>query len=107
MPPSDQRNIHQWINPAAFVLPTGYSFGNVGRNTGVGPGLSTWDFSAFKNFRFTERPTILQFRAELFNSLNHPNFGLPGRTFNTATFGVISTTTTSNRDVQFALKLIF
>ena len=107
MLPSDQRSIYQWINPAAFVLPTGYVFGNVGRNTGVGPGLNNWDMSAFKNFRFTERPIVMQFRAEFFNSLNHPNFGLPGRTFNTATFGVISTTTTSNRDVQFALKLIF
>ncbi len=107
MLPADQRSIYQWINPAAFVLPTGYAYGNVGRNTGVGPGVNNWDLSAFKNFRFTERPIMLQFRAELFNSLNHPNFGLPGRTFNTATFGVISTTTTSNRDVQFALKFIF
>jgi len=107
MLPSDQRGIYNWINPAAFVLPTGYAYGNVGRNTGVGPGMNNWDMSAFKNFRFTERPMMLQFRAELFNSLNHPNFGLPGRTFNTATFGVISTTTTSNRDVQFALKFIF
>jgi len=79
----------------------------VGRNTGTGPGLNNWDLSAFKNFKPTERPIMLQFRVELFNALNHPNFGLPGRTFNTATFGVISTTTTSNQDVQFTLKLIF
>jgi hypothetical protein len=105
--PSDQRSIYNWLNVAAFTLPTGYAFGTVGRNTGTGPGLNNWDLSAFKNFKLTERPIMLQFRAELFNALNHPNFGLPGRTFNTATFGVISTTTTSNRDVQFALKLIF
>jgi hypothetical protein len=105
--PSGQRSVNNWLNTAAFVLPTGFAFGNVGRNTGMGPGLNNWDISAFKNFKLTERPLTLQFRAELFNSLNHPNFGLPGRTFNTATFGVISTTTTSNRDVQFALKLIF
>ncbi len=63
--------------------------------------------SAFKDFKLTERPLIVQFRAELFNGLNHPNLGLPGRTFETASFGVISTTTTNNRDVQFALKFIF
>jgi hypothetical protein len=105
--PSDQRSVYNWLNASAFVLPAGFAFGNVGRNTGTGPGLNNWDISAFKNFKLTERPLTLQFRAELFNGLNHPNFGLPGRTFNTATFGVISTTTTSNRDVQFALKFIF
>jgi len=63
--------------------------------------------SAFKDFKLTERPMIMQFRAELFNGLNQPNFGLPGRTFATPSFGVISTTVTNNRDVQFALKFIF
>ena len=105
--PSGQRSISNWLNPAAFVLPVGYAFGNVGRNTARSPGLDNWDMSAFKDFKLTERPLIVQFRAELFNGLNHPNFGLPGRTFATATFGVISTTVTSNRDVQFALKFIF
>jgi hypothetical protein len=79
----------------------------VGRNTATTPGLDNWDVSGFKDFKLTERPVIMQFRAELFNGLNHPNFGLPGRTFATASFGVISTTVTNNRDVQFALKLIF
>ena len=70
--PSSQRSIYNWMNPAAFVLPTGYAFGNVGRNTGTGPGLNNWDMSAFKNFKLTERPLILQFRAELFNGLESP-----------------------------------
>ncbi len=105
--PADQRSILNWLNPAAFVLPVGYAYGNVGRNTATSPGLDNFDLSGFKDFKLTERPVILQFRAELFNGLNHPNFGLPGRTFNTASFGVISTTVTNNRDVQFALKLIF
>jgi hypothetical protein len=105
--PAGERSVSNWLNPAAFALPTGYSYGNVGRNTATSPGFDNWDLSAFKDFKLTERPLTLQFRAELFNVLNHPNLGLPGRTFNTASFGVISTTVTSNRDVQFALKFIF
>jgi hypothetical protein len=105
--PAGQRSISNWLNPAAFALPTGYAYGNVGRNTARSPGLDNWDLSGFKDFKLTERPLTLQFRAELFNGLNHPNFGLPGRTFQTPQFGVISTTVTNSRDVQFALKFIF
>ena len=105
--PAGQRSISNWLNPAAFALPSGNAFGNVGRNTATSPGLDNWDLSGFKDFRLTERPLIIQFRAELFNGLNHPNFGLPGRSFQTPQFGVISSTVTNSRDVQFALKFIF
>ena len=54
----------------------GTPFGNVGRNTERGDRLETVDFSVFKNFRITE--TIkFQYRLQLQNALNHPNFGIP------------------------------
>jgi hypothetical protein len=96
-----------WVNPAAFTLNPLYTIGNVGRNTIYGPGLVNLDFSAFKEFKPRERFTV-QFRAELFNILNHPNFGIPNNVFGTAAFGVISDTgNTLSRNIQFALKLLF
>lgn len=69
-------------NRAAFAVPTGYD-GTVGVNTGNlrrnalrGPGFFQWDFSAMKSFDLTET-LKLQFRADLFNILNHPNFSNP------------------------------
>jgi hypothetical protein len=69
-------------NHAAFAVPPGYdgtwgeNAGNVGRNALRGPGFFQWDFSAMKNFALTERAK-LQFRADLFNILNHPNYANP------------------------------
>jgi hypothetical protein len=69
--------------------------------------MTNVDFSAFKNFQVKER-TSLQFRAEFFNVLNHPNFGQPGNSVGNATFGVISSTGNYlSRNVQVALKLLF
>ena len=49
----------------------------------------------------------MQFRAEFFNVTNHPNFGLPNREFGTANFGVISSTVTTERQIQFGLRYTF
>ena len=108
-------NPNQWFNPNAFILPTAGTWGNLGRGTLSGPGLADVDLSVFKNTSLTET-TTLQFRAELFNVLNRSNFGPP----NTTTFsvtptstsispsaGLITTTATSPRQIQFGLKLIF
>ena len=70
-----------------------------------GPGYANWDFSAFKNFRITESKE-LQFRAEFFNFLNHPNFRLPDSDINSPTFDQILTAQTP-RLIQFALKFTF
>jgi outer membrane receptor protein involved in Fe transport len=92
-------------------------FGNAGRNTVIGPGLANVDFSAFKNNhipRISETFNV-QFRAEFFNIFNHPNFQSPVKhnaIFNqdgspASGAGVINSTTTSSRQIQFGLKIIW
>jgi hypothetical protein len=104
-------NPNQWFDPAAFAQPAFGTFGNLGRGRLRGPGLVNWDFSLFKNTRITER-VRLQFRAEVFNIMNHTNFGAPNLALFASnapspTAGVISNTTTTARELQFGLKLIF
>src|SRR5579862_2733972 len=98
-----------WFNPGAFqrlnpVTQIG-QYGNAGRNIVSGPGMQQWDFSALKNFHFTESKN-LQFRAELFNIFNHANFGLPVNDMNSPNVGQIQTSQ-PGRLVQFALKFMF
>ncbi len=101
-----------WFDPCAFVLPASGTFGNAGRNTMIGPGLADVDFSLFKNTKITER-IGLQFRAEGFNILNHPNFKIPtssavfaGSAYSPSA-GIITGTATMGRQIQLSLKLIF
>jgi hypothetical protein len=102
---------NQWYNPNAFILPAVGTYGNLGRGVYTGPGLADLDLSILKNTAIRERMK-LQFRAEFFNILNHPNFATPnttvfsGTAFN-ASAGLITSTTTNSRQIQFALKLIF
>jgi len=98
--------------------------GNAGRNSIPGPGLMNLDFSIFKNnyIRRISESFNVQFRAEIFNILNHPNFSLPISPDNTDIFdstgapldppndgaaGVLKSTTTESREIQFALKVIW
>jgi hypothetical protein len=104
-------NPDQWFNPAAFVLPTPGTYGNLGRGTLTGPGLADVDVSLFKNTGLTEK-TNLQFRAEFFNILNRSNYGPPNTTVFSGTAvspsaGLITTTATFPRQIQLGLKLIF
>ena len=106
--------------PVAAVFPQCFNLrGNSGRNILIGPGVTSLDFSLFKNNyikRISERFNI-QFRAELFNILNHPNFAPPVQGVNTDIFdgtgapnpaaGLLTRTTTTAREIQFALKIIF
>ena len=107
---------NKWFNPNAFLAPSntaanGGFYGNVGRDTLIGPGLATWDFSVLKDTRIREKLSA-QFRAEIFNILNHANFNQPNEVVFTPagvspTAGVITSTSTTSRQVQFALKLIW
>lgn len=103
----------RYFNPNAFVTPQNGTYGNVGRNVLTGPGLATVDFSILKSTAVTERAK-LQFRAEVFNLLNRTNFSTPNPVVYTAdgvppsaTAGVISATSTTSRQIQFGLKLLF
>jgi hypothetical protein len=101
----------RWYDPGAFTEPTPGTFGNVARGSLTGPGLCTVDTSLFKDFRLGPGRT-LQFRAEAFNALNRPNFGIPSAVVfsgsNIATSaGVITSTATTSRQLQMALKLVF
>jgi hypothetical protein len=95
----------EWFNTAAFVLPAQDTFGNAGRNVVTGPGLADLDVSLQKEETLYERAR-LQFRFDVYNSLNHANFALPGRIFGASNFGVI-TSAGDSREMQAALKLIF
>jgi hypothetical protein len=104
-------NPNQWFNPNAFVLPAAGTYGNLGRGTFVGPGLADLDMSLFKTTAVSEKMS-LQFRAEFFNVLNHANFNSPNTTvFSSgaisASAGLITATSTTSRQIQLGLKLIF
>jgi hypothetical protein len=109
----------QWFNPAAFIAPPSTSgfAGNLGRDTYIGPGLATWDFSVLKDTKIRERLS-LQFRAEIFNLLDRANFNTPNLIAFTpptaanpsglsGTAGAITSTSTTSRQVQFGLKLLW
>jgi hypothetical protein len=100
-----------WFNPNAFLMPVPGTFGNVSRGFLRGPGLVDVDTSLFKKFQISEQWT-LQFRAELFNVLNQSNFAYPnGIVFAgsniSSSAGAITATSTTSRQIQFALKLLF
>jgi hypothetical protein len=103
----------QWFDPAAFLAPPAGSgfYGNLGRDTLTGPGLATWDLSMVKETPLHDR-TSLELRAELFNLLNRANFNTPNLVVFTPagvspTAGVITSTSTTARQVQFGLKLLW
>ncbi len=102
---------NQYFNPNAFVAPPSGTYGNVGRNTLIGPGSVDTDLALLKAVTLSER-VRLQFRAEAFNIFNRANFGTPNAVvFSSATSvpaptaGVITSTATTSRQIQFGLKL--
>ncbi len=102
--------------PGRILLARARTLGNLQRDFLSGPGIVNFDFSLIKDTPIHEQ-THLQFRAEFFNLFNHANFGVPnanvflqglngGASIN-PTFGQITNTSTSSRQIQFALKLMF
>jgi hypothetical protein len=97
----------QWFNPAAFIAPLAYTFGNSGYDMLWGPHYQNWDMNLEKNTAIGERYK-LQLRGEVFNVFNHPNFGVPSSAIsNPASVGVISSVVNENRTIEFAAKLNF
>ena len=104
--PGDQRTRGRFFDTGAFERPPLYVVGNAGKNILIGPGNRNLDFSISKRFPLTEK-RHLQFRAELFNAANHPNWGNPGTTLGTAAFGTITSNENLPRNVQLGLKLVY
>lgn len=103
--PGDQRSTSRYFNTGAFAAPATAAFGNVGRNTVIGPGMVNLDVVLARSFSFTET-TKLQFRAEAFNVMNHSNYTIVGRLLNTPTFGRVQGQL-DPRQIQFSAKLLF
>jgi Carboxypeptidase regulatory-like domain len=101
-----------FINPKAFTTAANAGFGNAGRNILTAPGMMNLDLQAAKSTAITEHIN-LQFRAEVFNIMNHPNFGQPVQQVTAATFGQILATRatrgdlSSSRQIQLGMKLVF
>ncbi len=104
--PKSERTPTRWFNNAAFVLPAQNFWGTAGRNIIEGPGVKQLDFSLYKNIPVAEGKR-LQFRTEVFNVTNTPNFGLPNVQVNSSTVGLIRDTTTSSRQIQLGMRLTY
>jgi hypothetical protein len=105
--------LNHWFNTSVFTQPAPFTLGNAPRtiDTVDNPGVNNWNTSVFKNNYFgSENKYNLQFRLELFNAFNHPQFGAPNTNVNAGSqFGVISSMGSfyNARLVQLALKFIF
>ena len=117
--PVNPGNPVQYIKTQCFAAPNpGTRLGDAGRNVAIGPGLLNLDSSLFKNtrIRFLSETFNIQFRAELFNILNHTNFSPPASTnlqvfaqnlTPIASAGTLTSTSTTSRQIQLALKITF
>jgi hypothetical protein len=107
---------HYIANPEVFSVPADGTIGNAGRNMLRSPGFFQWDMTLSKVTQLTERLN-LQFRWEVFNVLNRPNFGLVINRITSSSFGTINSTPDVDainplaeggpRTMQFVMKLRF
>jgi hypothetical protein len=101
----------KWFTTTCFSQPAPLTYGTAGRNTVIGPGFDNFDATIQKEFPVHDNMT-LQFRVDLFDFFNHPNFNAPvgsGRIFSTAAnspFGSI-TSAQDPREMQFSLRFAF
>jgi hypothetical protein len=114
--PDDQRTVARYFNTDAFVDRLGvapgaaqpvFRYGTAGRNTIIGPGIIGIDASVNKFFRFLEGKHTFELRGEFFNLPNRTNFGQPGTTLRTPTYGVLTNTRIDSRQIQVALRYSF
>lgn len=98
----------RWYNPACFVAPPAYTYGNSARGVLFGPHLIDFDVSLVKNTQIHER-WMLQFRVDSFNLFNTPSLSVSGinASIGSPTAGAVTSTNVDNREFQMALKLTF
>ncbi len=102
----------QWFNTSCFSNNFIGRYGSAGRNIIIGPPTHGWDSAMLKRFPLGKEERYLQFRGEIFNTFNHPNFDNPSVTVSSSTFGKITSAgvqdqRASSRQIQFALRLVF
>ena len=116
-PNAGTKTVAEFFNTGAFSLNAPLTFGNSGRNIVTGPRFTDVDFALMKTTAITER-VRMQFRAEFFNILNHPNFALPNNVLSSPSFGALFQTpdvaqnnvglgSGGPRLIQFGLKFLF
>jgi hypothetical protein len=102
----DNPTVQRWFDVTAFTPPAQFTYGNSGANILREDRFKTFDFSVFKQFRVTEG-SQLQFRAEAFNVTNTASFNAPNAQIDTTTAGLVTSTASLPRQIQFALKYNF
>jgi len=95
-----------WFNPQAFANPAAGTFGNAPRDLIYGPGQQQWDIALFKDFGIGGSKKI-QFRAEMFNFINHANLNAPSADPTNSNFGRATSKSDDRRDVQLSLRFLF
>jgi hypothetical protein len=102
----DNPTIANWFDKTAFTVPASFTYGNSGVDILREDRFKNLDLSIFKQFQLAER-CRLQLRIEAFNLTNTPSFSAPGTNVDLASGGVVTSTVSTARNVQFALKLNF
>ncbi|MGA2113265.1 MAG: TonB-dependent receptor [Bryobacteraceae bacterium] len=102
----------EWFNVSCFSDSFLGRYGSAGRDIIIGPPTHDFDFSMLKRFPLGREERYLQFRGEIFNLFNHPNFDNPSVTETSSTFGKITSagvqdSRASSRQIQFALRMVF
>jgi hypothetical protein len=106
-PSGFDRTVQRWFDTTQFTAPGTRLFGTCGSGTVRGPGFKTLNMSVFRGFPLPNDRRV-EFRVEAFNVLDWTNYALPGRNVSApATFGVISGTVGTPREMQLAVKFYF
>ena len=101
-----KRTPAKYFNTAAYAAPLPFTFGSAGRNSLRSAGYWNLDTSLFRKFPFGERYQ-LEIRGEAFNIFNHPTLGTPDSNFSDANFGRVTSTASTERQLQLGAKFTF
>jgi hypothetical protein len=105
-PHLDNPSPSAWFNTKAYAVPKQYTFGSSGRDQLRTDPYKNLDLSLFREDAILER-LRMQLRVEAFNIFNHPTFGIPQTLITSPSFGALSSTVSTARQIQLGVKLIF